>query len=212
LRVIRCFHVDDDDRVRAGFSALLARAMDFSVVASVGTAREAVEALAGGLEFELAIVDLGLPDGSGLDVIRQVRRVRPSATPLVFTVFDDPERVFGALQAGARGYLLKDVPPARMLQALRDATDGGAPLSPAVARQIVDSFSPQRRPDDDLTRREREVLVCLVRGDTYDEAAAALGITLSTVQSHVRTVYAKLEVTSKAGATREAIRRGIVCP
>lgn len=210
--MIRCFHVDDDDRVRAGFAALLQRADDFSVVASVGTASDAMTALAGGLEFEVAIVDLGLPDGSGLDVIREIRRTRPTATPLVFTVFDDPERVFGALQAGARGYLLKDVPPTRMLQALRDAADGGAPLSPAVARQIVDSFSPPRRSGDELTRREREVLVCLVRGDTYDEAATALGVTLSTVQSHVRTVYSKLEVTSKAGATREAIRRGLVSP
>lgn len=210
--MIRCFHVDDDDRVRAGFAALLQRADDFSVVASVGTASDAMTALAGGLEFEVAIVDLGLPDGSGLDVIREIRRTRPAATPLVFTVFDDPERVFGALQAGARGYLLKDVPPTRMLQALRDAADGGAPLSPAVARQIVDSFSPPQRSGDELTRREREVLVCLVRGDTYDEAATALGVTLSTVQSHVRTVYAKLEVTSKAGATREAIRRGLVSP
>lgn len=210
--MIRCFHVDDDHRVRAGFSALLQRTREFSVVASVGTSREALVALADGLEFEVAVVDLGLPDGSGLEVIREIRRLRPLATPLVFTVFDDPERVFGALQAGARGYLLKDVPQPRMLQALRDAAAGGAPLSPAVARKIVDTFSPLRRTDDDLTPREREVLTCLVRGDTYEEAAAALEITLSTVQSHVRTVYAKLEVTSKAGATREAIRRGLVSP
>lgn len=213
--VIRCLHVDDDASVRKGFERLVTQSKSFSVVASVGGAKEALGALEAGLDFELAIVDLGLPDGSGLDVLRAVRRLRPQAVPLVFTVFDDPERVFAALQAGARGYLLKDMPPARMVQALRDAAEGGAPLSPAVARKIVDSFAPPPRAVPEgpsLTPRELEVLGRLVQGDTYEEAARALGISLSTVQSHVRTVYGKLEVSSKAGATREAIRRGIVPP
>jgi DNA-binding NarL/FixJ family response regulator len=210
--MIRCLHVDDDALVRRGFEALLRRAPQYSVVASVGSAAEARATLSAGLDFEVAVIDLGLPDESGLEVIRAVRRARPNAVPVVFTVFDDPERIILALQAGARGYLLKDLAPARMLQALADIVSGGAAVSPGIARKILETFAPPQPTGDPLTPRELQVLTCLVDGRTYDDTAKHLGIGLSTVQTHVRTVYAKLEVGSKAEATREAIRRGLVSP
>lgn len=213
--VFRVCHVEDDPVVRRGFSAVLTRhSQDLSLVGSFGTATEALDAIKDGLRFEIAVVDLGLPDTSGLEVIRAVRRTRPDATALAFTIYGDAASIFDALKAGARGYLLKDTPPDRLHAALMEAAQGGAPLSAAVALMMVESFNnppvAQTGDAEALTSRERDVLELLVRGDAYGTVAKKLGVSLSTIQGHVRSIYAKLEVNSKAEATSVALKRGLV--
>ncbi|MFN7132800.1 MAG: response regulator transcription factor, partial [Myxococcales bacterium] len=140
--MIRVLNVDDNGDVRRGVARVLsAPGTGFSVVGSCETAEEALKLLDAGLQFELALLDLGLPGRSGHDVIRAVRRSRPRAVALAFTVFDDAPSIFEALRAGASGYLLKDTPPDRLLAAMKEALNGGAPMSPAVARMVVESFS-----------------------------------------------------------------------
>lgn len=212
--MIRVLHVEDMVQVRRGFASMLARDPGLSLVGSAETAAEAMTFVEGGLDFELAVVDLGLPDGSGLEVIRALRQRRPHVVSLAFTIFDDPAVILDALRAGAQGYLLKHTAPDRLVAALKEGAAGGAPLTPTVARKVVESFRPKQSTTEEspLTSRELEVLEGLVRGKTYARIARDLQVSLSTVQSHVRAVYAKLEVNSKAEVTYQAIRRGMVSP
>jgi DNA-binding NarL/FixJ family response regulator len=217
---IRVVIVEDSEPIRRGLESCVRHdPKGFSLAAAFPTGDAAIEALAQGLTFDVALVDLGLPGASGFDVIRAMR-ARPSggadAIAIVLTIWDDPTNVVNALRAGARGYLLKDTTPDRIRAAIRDAAAGGTPLTPSVARQIVEGFvkgSPaptEESHGEPLTPREREVLDLLARGLTYAETAGVLKIGVGTVQSHVKRIYEKLEVTSKAEATAVAIRRGLV--
>ncbi len=178
-------------------------------VAVCKTGREAAAAM--GTAFDVALVDIGLPDVSGLDVIRALKIRQPGCPAVMFTKFDDAETVLEALQAGARGYLLKSTPSERIVPSLRDAMAGGLPLSPAVASLVVASMlkGPEPR-STPLTARETELLVLLAKGSTYAEAATGLGIGVGTVQSYVKAIYTKLDVTSKAEAAVAAMRLGLV--
>lgn len=208
----RVLLLEDQKVVRDGVSRLLRQDPGFSLVAVLGSLEQLGGALDSGVEFELAVVDLHLPDGSGLTALHELRRRRPTATAVVFTVFDDDDRVFEALRAGARGYVLKNTPPRRLLELFTEAVNGGAPLTPSVARRVVQRFSQGRDEPSPLTARELDVLQLLVDGNTYAATAERLGVSLNTVQTHVRSIYEKLEVSSKAEATRVAVRRGIVAP
>src|SRR5688500_6351091 len=176
--MIRILHVEDLPQVRRGIAALIGQHPDLSLVGMAASAAEAVAVIEGGLEFELALVDLGLPDRSGLDVIRCVRRMRPEAVSLVFTIFDDASRITEALKAGARGYLLKQTPGDRLIAALKEGVAGGAPMTPSVARKVVESFrvggGETEKLAAPLTNRERDVLEGLVQGRTYARIARDL--------------------------------------
>lgn len=210
----RLMLVEDESWIREDVASLLdVPGGAFRVIASFGTGEEAIRAVQNGLQVELALVDLGLPGVSGVEVIRALRRACPEAVAVAFTVFDDERSVFAALKAGARGYLLKTTPFDRLREALLDAATGGAPMSPGIARLVVESMEQPAPAEVDeassLTPREREVLSFLTRGHTYADTASALGIALGTVQTHVRSIYGKLEVASKAEATATALRRGL---
>jgi DNA-binding NarL/FixJ family response regulator len=201
--------VEDDPWIRAAVTEALTGAG--LTVTAVGTVREAV-AHARTRAPAAAIVDLGLPDGSGVEVIATLRQVAPRCAAIAFTVFDDAERVLGALAAGARGYLLKAASPDDLVRALDDAQAGGIHLSPGVARLLCDRWigTPDSRSGAALTDRETEVLRHLALGATYAACADALGIGLGTVQGHVKSIYGKLEVTSKAEAALAAARLGLL--
>ena len=161
----------------------------------------------------LALVDIGLPDGCGLDLLPDLMRLPAGALPVVATIFDDDDHLFGALAAGAQGYLLKDHDRAAMLRTLRRIHDGEPPLSPAMARRLVRHFhrpppAPDPRPSD-LTPRETEVLRLLGRGLRTPEVAEMLGVSAHTVASHVKAIYAKLHISSRAEAALEARSRGL---
>lgn len=207
----RAFVVDDEAAVRSGLAALLDRERGYVTVACCATATAARAFLAGGVAFDVALVDLRLPDGDGLELIAEIMDVQPRAQVLVLTKFADPRDILAAMRAGAVGYLLKHTPRGRILQALDEAALGGAPMSPEIARKLVESLRPRAASDDGgLTAREHDVLVQLARGARYHDIATSLGVSESTVQTHVKSIYKKLQVTSKAAATREALRRRLV--
>lgn len=204
--------VEDLDAIREGLSDLLAHSQGFSFA---GGWRSMEDALAGlrTQQPDLLLVDLGLPGMSGIEGIRQIRARWPRIVPVVLTVYLDDDRIIQALCAGARGYLLKKTPAAEILSRLEEAAAGGAPMSPEIARQVVNLFSrfhPMPESDHGLTPHETRVLKLLVDGHNYRTAAGVLGVTRSTVAFHVRKVYAKLEVHSKSAAVAKAVRDGLV--
>ncbi|MDX2092558.1 MAG: response regulator transcription factor [Kofleriaceae bacterium] len=161
---------------------------------------------------DFVILDLHLPDGAGGEMLPVVRAKRPDATVVVVTVFDDDEHLFAALQAGADGYLLKDESRASASAILKDVLEGHPPLSARVARRVlkhVQSTAPRSSSALELTNREREVLVLLARGHTIGVAAAQLGISEHTVKTHVKSLYRKLDVSTRAGLVRTAIDEGL---
>ena len=207
----RAFVVDDEAPVRSGLAALLDRERGYVTVACCGTVAMARAFLARGIAFDVALVDLRLPDGDGLELIAEIAEAQPRAQILVLTKFADPKDIVAAMRAGAVGYLLKHTPRGRILQALDEAAIGGAPMSPEIARKLVESLRPRAAMDKGgLTAREHEVLVQLARGARYHDIASSLGVGEGTVQTHVKSIYKKLQVTSKAAATREALRRRLV--
>lgn len=206
--------VEDDARVRGAISRALGRFVDLEIVGEATDLASARKILDEGLAFHVAFVDLDLGKGrdgagSGSDVIRAIRKLRPEAAPVALTVFDDRDSVRTAILAGARGYVLKDIEPAALANVARDAVKGGAPMSAAAARWVLDMVH-ERDTAPELTPRERELVTLLCEGRTYQQAASALGITVGTVQSYVKAVYAKLEVASKTELTAVAFRRGLV--
>ena len=206
---LRLLIVEDEPWVRRALAALVADRDPESTVESCGPGNEAL--LVGkAMQPTVALVDIGLPDMSGTAVIAKLRTIAPGCVSVAFTKFDDAPTILEALRAGARGYLLKSTPSDRVLPQLRDAEQGGLPLSPAVASLVVDNLLVATEPQPVLTVRETELLALLARGATYAECASALGIGLGTVQSYVKNIYAKLEVTSKAEAAVAAVRLGLV--
>jgi DNA-binding NarL/FixJ family response regulator len=201
--------VEDDNVIREELAQFLESPPFEISVTSCHLAASAISAVDRCPPFDAAIVDLGLPDGNGTEVIRHLRRVQPDCLPLVFTIYGDAETIFDALRVGACGYLLKQTPLDRIHAALVDAVYGGSPMSPTVARLVVSSFSTVNSPEAALSEREREILALLARGHTYADAAKALDIRLGTVQTHVKTIYAKLEISSKAEAASIAARLGL---
>lgn len=162
-------------------------------------------------DFDVALIDLGLPDGSGLDVLRNLRLLRPQTICVVTTVMGDDASIVGALSAGAQGYLLKEQPQDLLTRQLRQMAEGIPALSPSVARRIMEHFrrTGPAAPDDDLTAREREVLGLIGRGLRNGEVAAQLTIAETTVAGYIKSIYRKLGISSRAEASWHAARLGL---
>lgn len=205
--------VEDIPATRLWLGEALARAFPGISIESAGSRTAALDLVAR-RSFEVALVDLDLPDGSGLDVIAALRRHSPGAAAVVTTIFDDDAHVFPAMQAGAQGYLLKEQPRAQFIAGLQGILQGSPPLSPAIARRMIAHFNAAGRPGADpeiaLTPRETEVLRLVAKGYTQPEIAGHLGLSRHTVVDHVKSLYRKLNVSSRAEAALEATRRGLV--
>lgn len=213
-KTVRVIVVEDDVRLRRHLEDLLTEAgAPIAFGGGFGTTAEAFAALDdAAFAVDVALVDLRLPDGSGLDVIRRIRATKPNADVVVITVLDDPATVLKAVRAGAHGYILKDWTAEQILAGVREVIAGGAPMSPRIARVVIDTVrdeTPEGQASP-LTDREQEVVALLCEGRTYREAATALGISVGTVQTYVKAIYAKLEVESKAELTAAMFRRGLV--
>jgi DNA-binding NarL/FixJ family response regulator len=162
---------------------------------------------------DVVLVDIGLPGMSGVEGVRILKDRYPSLLMLINTVYDDDERIFQALCAGASGYLLKKTPPARLLECLNEAIAGGAPMSPEVARRVLAIFREIRPPehaDYHLTPHELRLLRLLVEGHSYKSAAAKLGVSVKTISFHLQKIYEKLQVHSKSEAVAKALRHRLV--
>ncbi len=164
--------------------------------------------------FSLALVDINLPDGSGLELVRELVLQHPDTYIVMSTIFDDDYHVFSALRAGANGYLIKDQPRNSQLEMLRDIVNGQPPISPGVARRILRYFAEQRveqkSVSQQLTGREQEVLRLIAKGYSRPEVADLIGLTLNTVSSYTKVIYQKLNVSRRAEAVIEAIRLGLI--
>ena len=162
--------------------------------------------------YDLGLIDLGLPDGSGVEVIRALREWLPDSLSVVVTIFDDNEHLFPALKAGAQGYLLKDQTREQFVQRLRSIADGEPPLSPAISRKLLTHFGSlsQQEPDTRLTDREQEVLLLISKGLTLPRVAKLLEISRNTTAGYVKAIYRKLNISSRAEAVLEAGRFGLL--
>ncbi|MBA1145782.1 response regulator transcription factor [Ectothiorhodospiraceae bacterium WFHF3C12] len=206
--------VEDHDRMRDWLSKVAAEAFPGAAVTAASTLEEA-RALVAERSFGLALVDISLPDGSGVALIGELAEDAKAETySVVTTIYDDDQHLFTALEAGARGYLLKDQPRKRLVDQLQGIVRGEPPISPSVARRILRYFSRRPTPDvadaPQLTDREREVLDLLSRGFNRNDIAQALDISPHTAAGHVKAIYRKLNVSGRAEATLEAVQLGII--
>ncbi len=204
--------IEDQREVREGLAVLINGSPGFSCMASFRTMEEALEAIEN-RPPNVVLTDIGLPGMSGVEGIRILKERYPNLPVVALTVYDDDEDIFDALCAGACGYLLKNVAPARLLESLKEVVCGGAPMSPEIARRVVNLFrefrTPERAPHS-LTQQEAELLRLMVEGHSYKTAAADLGISVSTVSFHLQNIYSKLQVHSKSEAVAKALRNRIV--
>lgn len=204
--------IEDVRDVRDGLSVLIDGTAGFRCAGAYRTMEEALEhARPDGTS--VILTDIGLPGMSGIDGIFALRERMPGVPILALTVYDSDDQVFRALCAGASGYLLKNTPPARLLESLREVAAGGAPMSPEVAQRVLRlfrEFQPPMRASYRLTPQEHELLKLLVDGHHKKTAAAALGISVNTVSFHLKHVYEKLQVHSKTEAVAKALRERLI--
>ncbi len=206
---MRVLVVEDDPLLRAQIGRAIEAAPDFALA---GAAPCAAEAFAWSGSAELAVVDLGLPDLQGPELIRELCARRPGLEVLVHTVLEDKRSVFEAIVAGASSYVLKGLPIEALLEALRELRKGGAPMSPRIARKVIAAFRHQGSVADQfsLSPRERVVLESLEEGLSYKEIAARLCLSTHTVHGHIKRIYEKLHASNKAEALTKAKLRGIL--
>jgi len=203
--------VEDQREIREGLRTLINGTSGYHCRAVYPS----MEAALDGMPHEsrdIALIDLDLPGMSGVEGIRRLCADWPGVFPVVLTVYDDDARIIDALCAGANGYLLKTTPPARLLDAIREAAQGGAPMSPEVARRVIDVFrqvQPPANADYHLTPHEARILKMLVEGENYKTTAAKLNLSVHTVSFHVRRIYEKLHVHSRTEAVAKALRSGL---
>ncbi len=208
MKVIRILLADDHPVVRDGLAAMLATQPDFAVVGEAGTGAEAV-AEAARLRPDVVLMDLEMPALDGIEAIRRLRAADPATQVVVLTAFDTDERIVGALQAGAQGYLLKGAPRAEIFAAIRTVSAGGALIPPVIASKLLRQVRAAEHPDA-LTARETEVLGLVAAGLANREIAARLSIRERTVKFHVSSILSKLGATNRTQAVRLARERGLV--
>ena len=203
--------VEDRPDLRESLRALLNGTPGFAACGVYGSMEEALADVEHRLP-DAVVLDLGLPGISGIEGIRRLRVRYPKLAMIALTVFDDDQRIFEAICAGAQGYLLKSAPPSDLLDGIREVLDGGAPMSPEIARRVLELFRRFRPPEatgHHLTPHELRVLRLLSEGYNLKTAARELGVTVNTVGFHMKKIYAKLQVHSKAEAVAKALRQGI---
>jgi DNA-binding NarL/FixJ family response regulator len=206
---IRVMVVEDDVRFRAAFAAAISAAADLVLHSQAAGLQEGLRLL-GGAPADVLIVDLGLPDGSGVELIRQTRLAWPACDIMVSSVFGDEAHVLKSIEAGAVGDLLKDSEPERIVEQVRSLRAGGSPISPPIARQVLARLRPPVSSTETvLSARETEVLNYITKGFSYDDIVRLLQVSRPTVLTYVRRIYAKLQVNSKTAAVYEARKLGI---
>jgi DNA-binding NarL/FixJ family response regulator len=200
--------VEDDRSMRENLAEFIDGTPGFACVAACASAEEALRRVPASTA-EVALVDINLPGKSGVELVRGLKELSPRTQIIMLTVEADGQRVFESLKAGATGYLVKHVAPGEILEAIREVQAGGAPMSSQVARMVVSTFrepTVARGPEMQLTTREMEILRLLACGDRSKEIAEKLGIGVGTVNTHIRHVYDKLHVRSRAAAVARFIQ------
>lgn len=210
--------LEDLPEIRAWLRSLVTQIFPASQISEASRVHDALE-LVTAVRFDLALIDLGLPDGSGVDVVTKLRDLQPEAQSVVVTIHDDDEHLFPALQAGAFGYILKEQPRELISEQLHRISQGEPPLSPSIARRVMSHFTTAQArlpkaafdtlPNVSLTERESEVLLRVAKGFTLPEIGVQLGLSRHTIADYVKQIYRKLNVSSRAEAALEAQRLGL---
>jgi DNA-binding NarL/FixJ family response regulator len=204
--------IEDRREIREGLSMLIGGTPGYVCTGSYRSMEEALDKIGHNLP-NLVLSDIGLPGMDGIEGIRILKERYPQLLVLMLSVYDDDDRIFDALCAGACGYLLKKTAPARLIESLREAAAGGAPMSPEVARRVISlfrDFRPPERADYQLTPHETRLLKLLVEGHNYKTAALELKVSVNTVSFHMRHIYEKLQVHSKSEAVAKALRHRLI--
>jgi DNA-binding NarL/FixJ family response regulator len=204
--------IEDHREFRDYLTALISGSEGFECIGSFRSVEDALPKVKAHVP-DVILLDVGLPGMSGIEGIRLFKELYPETLVLTLTIHDDDERIFGALCAGASGYLLKKTQPAQLVQSVKEAANGGAPMSPEVARRVIKLFRdirPPQRADYNLTPHEVRILKLFVEGHNYKTAAATLGVTPTTINFHLQNIYQKLQVHSKTEAVAKALRNRLI--
>ena len=212
--MIKVVIVEDNKTIREGLKLLIDGTDGYKCIAAYSTCEDLLEEVTE-LEVDVILMDIDLPGISGIEGMKRLKEISPDYTILILTIYDENELIFEALCAGASGYLVKKTPPAKLLEAIKEAYEGGAPMTSNIARKVVDFFQktqPVRKKEESiqLTKREKEVLSGLVDGSSYKAIADSLNISLDTVRFHFRNIYKKLHVHSQSEAVVKALKEGLV--
>jgi len=206
--------VEDNNVIREGLAALVNGTTGYSCVGTFSNCEDFLSKL-GTLQPDVVLMDIGLPGMNGIEGVKLAVQKNPDINILMLTVYEDSEKVFDALCAGACGYLVKKTPPAKLLEAIKDVYEGGSPMSSNVAREVITAFKESKSIDQnnfgyELSEREKSVLSLLADGYNYQEIANSLFISVDTVRHHIRNIYKKLHVHSQSEAVAKAIRKKII--
>jgi DNA-binding NarL/FixJ family response regulator len=211
-QAIKVAIIEDRREIREGLAMLISGTEGFRCIGAYRSMEEGLEKIGRELP-DVVLNDIGLPGMSGIQGVKTLKERYPDLLVLMLTVYDDDERIFDAMCAGASGYLLKKTPPARLLESIKEAVGGGAPMSPEVARRVIALFReirPPERADYELTPHETRLLKLFVDGHNYKTAGAELGVTVHTVSFHLRSIYEKLQVHSKTEAVAKALHNRLI--
>lgn len=209
---IRVIIFDDNDSLRDSVSMLLHDNPDFTLAGSFSNCLDVIESIQN-TKPDVVIMDIDMPGMNGIEGVKQIRKNFPALQILMLTVFDDDEKVFAAIKAGAGGYILKNTEPNNLIHALSEVYNGGAPMTPNIARKVLQQFQtflPNEKAEYNLSPREKEVLRLLVDGLSYKMIAAKLNITYDTVRAHMKKIYEKLHVASMTEAVAKAINQKLL--
>lgn len=202
--------IEDNPLLLENLRLLLSGEAGITVSGAFGSAEDALSALKDS-GADVILVDLGLPGMSGIDFIRKVKKEMPGVDTMAHTIFEDKENVFSAIKAGASGYILKGSSPREIIEALKEISQGGAPMSPKIARKVIMEFQEEGANDEYLlSHREKDVVKSIEAGLTYKEIAGKFNISTHTVHTHIKNIYEKLQVKDRQEALLKARRKGII--
>lgn len=209
---IRVSVFDDNNALRDGLSYLVSGTPGFVMVGAYPDCNQVLEDLKGNIP-DVILMDIDMPGVNGIEATALIKSHYPDINVLILTSYEDNEKVFDAIRSGATGYLLKKTSPAKILDAIAEVSQGGAPMNANIARKVLDFFMDKKNVavnEYDLSSREKEVLGCLVKGDSYKMIAAHCFISMGTVCTHIASIYKKLHVNSKSEAVAKAIRERLL--
>ena len=206
---IRIAIFEDNDALRESLVYLLKNASGYAVIGDYNNCREAAT-VARVYEPDVVLMDIDMPGVNGIEGVGAIKEARPETSVIMYTVFEDDEKLFQCLCAGANGYLLKKTSPSHLFQAIQEVMDGGAPMSPTIARKVLNSFRHGKTNKYDLSVRETEVLQLLIKGYSTKMIAAELSIAFDTARFHLKNIYAKLHVNCGKEAIAKALGEHIV--
>ncbi len=204
--------VEDESKILRSQLNLLKGFDEIQVIGQASTGTDAVDRIKA-LTPDVVLLDLGLPGIDGIEVTRQVKAFRPETEVLIFTIFDDEEKVLAAIRAGASGYLLKGMEADKIVEAILEVAQGGSVVQPQLARRLLRHFQrqpAQETPDASLSPRESEILKLIAKGLSNPQVAQALGVSRATVRTHLEHIYAKLDVSNRTEAVTEGIKKGLI--